>query len=33
MSKFDIKMGPGGELHVVNEDGSIVIPTGVFPER
>jgi hypothetical protein len=31
-SKFDIKMGPDGELHLVNKDGSIVIPTGVFPE-
>ncbi|MEZ5192622.1 MAG: Hint domain-containing protein [Nocardioides sp.] len=31
VSKFDIKMGPDGELHLVNKDGSIVIPTGVFP--
>ena len=30
--RFDIKMGPDGELHLVNKDGSIVIPTGVFPE-
>ena len=33
VSKFDIKMGPNGELHLANKDGSIVIPTGIFPER
>lgn len=32
VSKFDVQMGPRGESHVVNKDGSIVIPTGVIPE-
>ena len=32
VSKFDIKMGPGGQLHLVNKDGTIVIPTGVVPK-
>jgi hypothetical protein len=31
ISKFDIKMGSNGELHVVSKNGSIVIPTGHFP--
>lgn len=31
ISKFDIKMGPGGELHLASKDGSVVIPTGVIP--
>jgi RHS repeat-associated protein len=33
VSRFDIKSGPNGELHVVSKDGKVVIPTGVFRDE
>jgi len=31
ISKFDIKMGPKGELYLVSKDGTVAIPTGLVP--
>jgi hypothetical protein len=31
ISKFDVKMGPHGELYLVSKDGTVVIPTGLVP--
>lgn len=33
VAHFDIKMGLRRELYLVNKNGSVAVPTGVFPDE